>query len=130
VARQAAPAAGVTLPRRRRNASAVSTRCWQRKRLWPTWPRSWASARRRWPTSANNSCAPAATRATDLPAPILRSDVLSHGRPGAGMRLQGTVRNVVDFGAFVDIGVKQDGLLHRYTEITEDSQSSQREHRA
>jgi uncharacterized protein len=30
-----------------------------------------------------------------------------------GMRLQGTVRNVVDFGAFVDIGVKQDGLLHR-----------------
>ncbi|NPV09391.1 MAG: RNA-binding transcriptional accessory protein [Anaerolineae bacterium] len=49
----------------------------------------------------------------DLPAPILRSDVLSMDDLRPGMRLQGTVRNVVDFGAFVDIGVKQDGLLHR-----------------
>ncbi len=49
----------------------------------------------------------------DLPAPILRSDVLSLEDLRLGMRLQGTVRNVVDFGAFVDIGVKQDGLLHR-----------------
>jgi len=49
----------------------------------------------------------------DLPAPILRSDVLSMEDLAAGMRLKGTVRNVVDFGAFVDIGVKQDGLLHR-----------------
>ena len=49
----------------------------------------------------------------DLPAPILRSDVLSMGDLRPGMRLKGTVRNVVDFGAFVDIGVKQDGLLHR-----------------
>jgi uncharacterized protein len=49
----------------------------------------------------------------DLPAPILRSDVLSMDDLGEGMRLKGTVRNVVDFGAFVDIGVKQDGLLHR-----------------
>lgn len=48
----------------------------------------------------------------DLPAPILRSDVLSMEDLQAGMRLNGTVRNVVDFGAFVDIGVKQDGLLH------------------
>lgn len=49
----------------------------------------------------------------DLPAPILRNDVLSMDDLKRGMRLNGTVRNVVDFGAFVDIGVKQDGLLHR-----------------
>ena len=49
----------------------------------------------------------------DTPAPILRSDVLGMEDLSKGMRLQGTVRNVVDFGAFVDIGVKQDGLLHR-----------------
>ena len=49
----------------------------------------------------------------DLPAPILRSDVLKMEDLAAGMHLKGTVRNVVDFGAFVDIGVKQDGLLHR-----------------
>jgi uncharacterized protein len=50
---------------------------------------------------------------SDLPLPILRSDVLSMDDLQAGMHLKGTVRNVVDFGAFVDIGVKQDGLLHR-----------------
>jgi uncharacterized protein len=49
----------------------------------------------------------------DAPAPVLRSDVLSMDDLTAGMQLKGTVRNVVDFGAFVDIGVKQDGLLHR-----------------
>jgi len=49
----------------------------------------------------------------DMPAPILRSDVLSMEDLAPGMRLKGTVRNVVDFGAFIDIGVKQDGLLHR-----------------
>lgn len=49
----------------------------------------------------------------DLPAPLLRSDVLSVDDLQRGMRLSGTVRNVVDFGAFIDIGVKQDGLLHR-----------------
>lgn len=49
----------------------------------------------------------------DLPLPILRTDVLSMDDLQNGMRLSGTVRNVVDFGAFVDIGVKQDGLLHR-----------------
>ncbi len=49
----------------------------------------------------------------DAQAPILRSDVLSMEDLAPGMRLHGTVRNVVDFGAFVDIGVKQDGLLHR-----------------
>jgi uncharacterized protein len=49
----------------------------------------------------------------DLPPPILRSDVLSMDDLKTGMRLNGTVRNVVDFGAFVDIGVKQDGLIHR-----------------
>ncbi|MDM8519047.1 Tex family protein [Anaerolineales bacterium HSG6] len=49
----------------------------------------------------------------DLPPPILRSDVLTMEDLMVGMTLNGTVRNVVDFGAFVDIGVKQDGLLHR-----------------
>jgi uncharacterized protein len=49
----------------------------------------------------------------DMPAPILRNDVLSMDDLKPGLQLKGTVRNVVDFGAFVDIGVKQDGLLHR-----------------
>jgi len=49
----------------------------------------------------------------DTPAPILRSDVLKAEDLMVGMELKGTVRNVVDFGAFVDIGVKQDGLLHK-----------------
>jgi uncharacterized protein len=49
----------------------------------------------------------------DTPAPILRSDVLKADDLLVGMELKGTVRNVVDFGAFVDIGVKQDGLLHK-----------------
>lgn len=49
----------------------------------------------------------------DLPAPVLRSDVLKMEDLKTGMSLKGTVRNVVDFGAFVDIGVKQDGLLHQ-----------------
>ncbi|MDP1547461.1 MAG: Tex family protein [Anaerolineales bacterium] len=49
----------------------------------------------------------------DTPAPILRTDVLKGEDLATGMQLKGTVRNVVDFGAFVDIGVKQDGLLHR-----------------
>jgi uncharacterized protein len=47
-----------------------------------------------------------------LPPPILRRDVLKLEDLREGMVLQGTVRNVVDFGAFVDIGVKQDGLVH------------------
>ncbi|WP_443098278.1 Tex family protein [Tengunoibacter tsumagoiensis] len=47
-----------------------------------------------------------------LPAPILRHDVLKMEDLQPDMILQGTVRNVVDFGAFVDIGVKQDGLIH------------------
>ncbi len=46
------------------------------------------------------------------PAPILKSDVLSLEDLKEGMKLQGTVRNVVDFGAFVDCGVKEDGLVH------------------
>jgi uncharacterized protein len=50
---------------------------------------------------------------TDAPPPLLRSDVLKAEDLVTGMQLKGTVRNVVDFGAFVDIGVKQDGLLHR-----------------
>ncbi|MGB7875747.1 MAG: Tex family protein, partial [Anaerolineales bacterium] len=49
----------------------------------------------------------------EAPPPILRSDVLKMEDLVTGMSLKGTVRNVVDFGAFVDIGVKQDGLLHK-----------------
>ena len=49
----------------------------------------------------------------DAPTPILRSDVLKMEDLAMGMKLKGTVRNVVDFGVFVDIGVKQDGLIHR-----------------
>jgi uncharacterized protein len=49
----------------------------------------------------------------DLPKPLLRKDVLSMDDLKPGMQLKGTIRNVVDFGAFVDIGVKTDGLLHR-----------------
>ncbi|MFT8322566.1 MAG: Tex family protein [Bacillus sp. (in: firmicutes)] len=48
----------------------------------------------------------------EVPAPLLRKDVLKLEDLKTGMELQGTVRNVVDFGAFVDIGVKQDGLVH------------------
>ncbi|MDZ5474571.1 Tex family protein [Bacillus sp. 31A1R] len=48
----------------------------------------------------------------ELPKPLLKKDVLKLGDLKVGMELQGTVRNVVDFGAFVDIGVKQDGLVH------------------
>ena len=48
----------------------------------------------------------------DMPKPILRSDVLDMKDLKPGMKLKGTVRNVIDFGAFVDIGVHQDGLVH------------------
>ena len=48
----------------------------------------------------------------DMPKPILRSDVLKFEDLKEGMVLTGTVRNVLDFGAFVDIGVKYDGLVH------------------
>lgn len=48
----------------------------------------------------------------DAPAPVLRSDVLSMEDLQEGMVLMGTVRNVIDFGVFVDIGVHQDGLVH------------------
>ncbi len=48
----------------------------------------------------------------ELPPPMLRTDVMDMNDLKAGMELQGTVRNVIDFGAFVDIGVHQDGLVH------------------
>jgi protein Tex len=48
----------------------------------------------------------------ELPAPIFRTDVLKIEDLVPGMELQGTVRNVIDFGAFVDIGIKNDGLVH------------------
>lgn len=48
----------------------------------------------------------------EMPRPILRTDVLDMKGMKVGMILKGTVRNVIDFGAFVDIGVHQDGLVH------------------
>ena len=53
-----------------------------------------------------------------LPAPVLRSDIMGIEDLKVGMELTGTVRNVVDFGAFIDIGVHQDGLVH-ISEITD-----------
>ena len=47
-----------------------------------------------------------------MPKPILRSDILELDDLKPGMVLKGTVRNVIDFGAFIDIGVHQDGLVH------------------
>lgn len=55
---------------------------------------------------------PARDPREDMPAPILRSDVLNMEDLKPGMVLKGTVRNVIDFGVFVDIGVHQDGLVH------------------
>ncbi len=55
---------------------------------------------------------PARDPREDMPKPILRSDVLDMEDLKPGMILKGTVRNVIDFGAFVDIGVHQDGLVH------------------
>lgn len=55
---------------------------------------------------------PARDPREDMPKPILRSDVLEIKDLTPGMILKGTVRNVIDFGAFVDIGVHQDGLVH------------------
>ena len=55
---------------------------------------------------------PARDPRADMPAPILRSDVMDMKDLKQGMILKGTVRNVIDFGAFVDIGVHQDGLVH------------------
>ena len=48
----------------------------------------------------------------EMPSPILKSDILKLEDLKVGMHLQGTVRNVVDFGAFIDIGIKNDGLVH------------------
>ena len=55
---------------------------------------------------------PARDPRDDMPKPILRSDVLDMKDLKPGMILKGTVRNVIDFGVFVDIGVHQDGLVH------------------
>ena len=48
----------------------------------------------------------------ELPPPLLRTDIMDMKDLKPGMELQGTVRNVIDFGAFVDVGVHQDGLVH------------------
>ena len=55
---------------------------------------------------------PARDPREEMPGPILRTDVLDMKDLKPGMILKGTVRNVIDFGAFVDIGVHQDGLVH------------------
>jgi protein Tex len=55
---------------------------------------------------------PARDPRDEMPKPILKSDVLEMKDLVPGMILKGTVRNVIDFGAFVDIGVHQDGLVH------------------
>ena len=55
---------------------------------------------------------PARDPREEMPKPVLRSDVLEMKDLKPGMRLKGTVRNVIDFGAFVDIGVHEDGLVH------------------
>lgn len=55
---------------------------------------------------------PARDPRDEMPKPILKSDVLDFDDLKEGMELKGTVRNVIDFGAFVDIGVHQDGLVH------------------
>lgn len=58
-------------------------------------------------------CRPGRDPRQDMPAPFLRSDILKMEDLVPGIQLKGVVRNIVDFGAFIDIGVKQDGLLHR-----------------
>ena len=57
-------------------------------------------------------CKPGRDPRDEMPQPILRTDVLEMKDLKEGMILKGTVRNVIDFGAFVDIGVHQDGLVH------------------
>ena len=61
---------------------------------------------------------PARDPRDEMPKPVLRTDVLDMKDLKEGMVLKGTVRNVIDFGAFVDIGVHQDGLVH-ISEMTE-----------
>ena len=65
-------------------------------------------------TASLSAPSPGSSRcpAVALPAPLLRTDILELKDLKPGMKLRGTVRNVVDFGAFVDIGVHQDGLVH------------------
>ena len=57
-------------------------------------------------------CKPGRDVRDSLPKPLLRSDVMGLDDLKPGMELTGTVRNVIDFGAFVDLGVHQDGLVH------------------
>lgn len=61
---------------------------------------------------ANELVRPGRDPRDEMPKPILRTDVLEMKDLREGMILKGTVRNVIDFGAFVDIGVHQDGLVH------------------
>ena len=65
-----------------------------------------------WETSSPELLKPGRDIRDELPKPILRTDVLEMKDLSPGMTLTGTVRNVIDFGVFVDIGVHQDGLVH------------------
>ena len=85
-------------------ADAPSGATWPPRSGWVSRPCS--TCWRTWPSRGS-------TRAAELPPPLLRRDVLSLDDLHEGMMLRGTVRNVVDFGAFVDIGLKNDGLVHR-----------------
>src|SRR5699024_5635644 len=57
-------------------------------------------------------CQPGRDLRDELPQPVLKKELLKLSDLTVGMELQGTVRNVVDFGAFVDVGVSEDGLVH------------------
>ena len=63
----------------------------------------------------------------NMPAPILRQDVLDMKDLQPGMILKGTVRNIIDFGCFVDIGVHQDGLVH-ISQITDRQKENRSDH--
>ena len=109
-----------------------------RRQYWKNWATAWKTSGRagcrrscsaRLPTGRRNSrrkqdciptlkdilgelAKPGRDPRDDLPKPVLRTDVLDIKDLAPGMELTGTVRNVIDFGAFVDIGVHQDGLVH------------------
>jgi uncharacterized protein len=72
----------------------------------------WASACPPCRTCRRAAASPGRDPRDELPRPMLRTDVLEMKDLKPGMKLTGTVRNVIDFGAFVDIGVHQDGLVH------------------
>ena len=81
-------------------------------RLRPSWRRSWRSASSRSDDIIEALGRPERDPRDDLPKPIFKKGILKLEDLIAGMELKGTVLNVVDFGAFVDIGLKDSGLVH------------------